>query len=304
VVAADTVLDKPRSAKAWGEMAARTGVAWILKPLGGKRSEKLIAKFGYARLAIALMVTALLSVIATIGLLLVVTEVVTSTLTKPAAIAQSVVDRILGRDPDDQGPEAVPDERMCAPVPRPQPAVLDPESLPTPSTTTSAPSARSGSPNATTAAPTPETFTPNTPLDSEGHLTPESARLMRQVPRGADPVRVETWLLYALSHPTDDPRADWDRFGDAYEKARITVRSSATGATRSTSAAENTETDSDPLALIMVIDDNPDYLPFVLPASAITAAMIYDEQISPTPAQQEAVLGRMLSACKPVSPSK
>lgn len=122
---------------------------------------------------------------------------------------------------------------------------------------------------------------------------------MRQVPRNADPVRAETWLLYAMSHPDNDPRSGWDQFGDPFEKARLELR--APESDRTSGGDRELGRDSDPLALVMAIDDNPDYLPFVLPAATSVTALINDKKLMATSAQQESVIMRMLEACTSVS---
>ena len=300
VVGADKVLDKPHSARAWGESLGRTGVAWALKPLGGKRSEQLIHRFGYQRLALGLVVSIILSIFLIAGAAAAVVVTVADAVTKPAAVAQSVVDKLLGRDNDGAESGFTSEERLCAPVPAPQPAELPMESLPTPSASP-APTRGSRAPS-TAPTPTPETFTPKPPLDQEGMLTEASKRFMRQVPRNADPVRAETWLLYVMSHPTDDPRSEWDRFGVAFDSARNASDSGGNGSpeSRNPSSTGDDLRSSDPLALVMAIDRRPDYLPFVLPAASIITALHLDEKLVLLPEQEESVITRMMNACKPI----
>jgi len=303
VVGADKVSKAPLSARAWGESLGRTSVAWALKPLGGKRSEQLIHRFGYQRLALGLVVSIILSIFLIAGVTAAVVVTVTDAVTKPAAVAQSVVDKLLGRDNDGAESGFTSEERLCAPVPAPQPAELPMESLPTPSTSP-APTRGSRAPS-TSPTPTPETFTPKPPLDQEGMLTEASKRFMRQVPRNADPVRAETWLLYVMSHPTDDPRSEWDRFGVVFDSAR---NASASGGnvspeSRNPSSTGDDLRSSDPLALVMAIDRRPDYLPFVLPAASIITALHLDEKLILLPEQEESVITRMMNACKPIPAS-
>lgn len=289
------VIDKPTSVKAWSIAGARSGVAMALTAVSGVFGgyiEQFIHKVGYKRLLIGAAVTALMSTFVIFVMVAAVVASVTEAVIKPVTVIGSMLDTIPGYGPDSEQMEGIP-HRMCTTQPAPR------------GRQTSGDEEGEGGEGL---------FVPDPAVDEEGKITEKARRLMvdPNVTSGkADPLRVETWMLYVLSHHDLDPKAQWDNFTDAYREAYEAVSTARGDVEDPTAPAKNSNsgepspapvrhvrTDITPIELVMHIDPRTFYDPFLLPAATMTSALALEEgMLNQTDEQLSTVLGRMSTLC-------
>ena len=315
----EEVIAKPKSVKAWSIAGARTAVAAGLTAVTGGAGvfiESFISKVGYKRLAIGAAATVIASLFMTFILLITVVAAVTETVTKPVSIIGSIMDSIPGFGPDDEQMEGIPD-RMCPmpPDPRaPQASLVTSTTAPTPTT-----SITPGDPDEPSAEPITEQssgFVPEPAIDKDGKITDKARALMSNpnIDKTTDPLRVETWMLYVMSHPDDDPKSQWDTFTGEYRAAYAYVAKERGLPETPTTTAVNSNkvntdgsepvglrpirTDITPIELVMSIDPNTFYDPFQLAAATMVSSMVLEKDfLNQTDDQVTAVVGRMQALC-------
>ena len=321
----EDVLAKPTSVKAWTVAGARTAVAAGLTYFTGgfgKWIEAAIHRIGYKRLLVGTLVTFLVTMTVATYMIFSVVAAVSETVTKPVSVIWSIIEDIPGFSKDDDSlTEGIPDH-MCRLPPEPRAAqTLTTTSSVAPTTEAVPADDPDGSESIsvpTSSTPTPDSgFVPEKAIGEGGKLTESATKLMTEVKvhgRGADPLMVETWLLYRMSHSEDDPKVGWDQFGAEYRTAYAYVAHER-GATETPPTAakdsnnlpsdgsepkglSNKRTDITPMELVMSMDPTPYYDPFQLAAATITSYLVLEPGfLSQTDDQVSAVIGRMNALC-------
>lgn len=322
VAGLDAALANPTSVKAWASTAARTAVAAGLTYVGlgafGGKVEELIHRIGYKRIAICLAVLMSVQAVCALVFLMFSAAIATEVIAKPMGVVSSILRHIpgLSNEEDEEALKDMP-SNLCRAVPEPRPH-SDPSSPPDTDAVT-APVTPSVTEGDTTEGTEPVSghespaggFTPPRAIDEQGHITEDARDLMRQVPNGADPLYTESWMLYVLSHPKDDPYVQWDAFRPMFAASYHYVESKKKPNKQqvSTSPGEPlpplkrgnrvNETPT-PLEIVMHIDQGTYYDPFTLAASTMTASLIMEDDgflTITSPDQESAVIGRMQAVC-------
>ena len=314
VVGVERVLDNPTSVKAWTVAGARTAIAAGLSAAGlgvmGKKVEELLHRIGYKRLAIGLAVVMVLQAFIAGMVIIMAVVIAEETVLKPASIIASVAGKLSSLFDGDQGSKDVKSVpgHICKPVPKPRAAATPPTAVPAhDKSTTDAP------------AHAPDAFTPPPAVDENGKLIPEAARLMTEVPHGAQALQAETWMLYVMSHPKDDPKSSWDAFAEVYNRALKVVADKKDRANNRTPTTTTPRTAPDrldqrkivtPVEIAMQIDPTTFYEPFELAAATMTASLMLENEkemnghpdrnphiVRYTDEQMASVLGRLTALC-------
>lgn len=270
----------PTSLKTWAVAGARTALATGLSSAGfgvaGKSVEELIHRAGYRRIIIGLALAAALAVLTVTTILVMSVVVAEETILKPVSVVASVMGKLSPLFGGNEGKDisGVP-RHLCKPVPSP-------------------------GAGATPSGGDPSPFIPLPALDTNGRMTPETARLMREVPRGAQVLQAETWMMYVMSHPKDDPLSNWNVFAVPYEKALHHI--SAVKSARTVAVT--------PIEIAMRIDPSASYDPFELAAASMASSLILENEketggkpdhdphiVRYNEEQIASVTGRMMSLC-------
>lgn len=311
----DQALTRPSSIKGWSVVAGRTAVSAGLTAVTGAFGtyiEDFLHRVGYKRLIIWI---AALSVVLTISagfMTMIVVASISETVLHPLSVAASLLGKVPGVGESDERRliESAP-KYLCRPVAVPHaaaaavPDTVADGAVPATAEEDEPPSDGEGAPEVTESY-----FVPKVAIGEDGRLTDAAKDLMRHVPRFANPLRTETWMLYVLAHPDDDPNSDWDAFKPLYETSRAYVSSQKNpyDMQKSTSPAIGSSTtdkhpdkiiDSDmtPMELVMGIDPSPFYDPFALAAATMTSSLILDNFLDGDDGDKKAALSRMETAC-------
>lgn len=305
----EEIAARPTSIKAWATTGVRTGVTMALSSVTGVFGgyiEEIIHKIGYKRILWGLGATAVFTAFITFVMAATLVASVTEAVVKPVTVIGSLMDFVPGYGPDDDQLKGIPD-RVCPVPPKPRAGQ-------TVYVETQTPTEDGGVETTTVAQESNGGFIPEPAIGEDGKVTDEARALMRNpgITRNVDPLRVETWMLYALSHPKDDPKAQWDEFGTQYRMAYNFVARQKGEPELSDEPAQNSNrsvnvepqglkpvrTDITPMEMVMQIDPTAYYEPFRLAAATMTATLALEEdRLNQTDDQLSAVIGRMQALC-------
>jgi hypothetical protein len=204
---------------------------------------------------------------------------------QPIYIANVIVTRLFGASGPTGESIAAPD--ICVPPP----STANPMSLPptyAPVTTSAAePSPGESAPTdeqpplegveMTTVPPAP----PPAVLGTDGKPTEAAHRIMSEVPKGADMVVAEGYLLYRFAHPDGQFPRSWGEWVDTFYDTTSTMSSDA-------SASD----------VVATMDPNADYRPYLLASAATTYKMVKEQRLSGDSKRVTALLSEIMHTCE------
>lgn len=133
--------------------------------------------------------------------------------------------------------------------------------------------------------------TPPASIGLNGKPTEKTRELLWGIPEGADARQAESWLLYALTHPSSDPLTEWNAFA-----ARFAEELSAVGDGSGEDRAHTGET-ANSLDIVRRIDVTPYYEAHTLAAAVGIANLNRVGRLALTNEQRENLHSRVLSGC-------
>lgn len=275
----DRVAEDPTSKRAVASAVMRTGVTAGLASLIGtpaaSATEEVLHNIGYRRAIGITLAVSFLSLAAVVMAVFMVFTMVASVASAP----MRVIEALFGGD-DSSQEDATPLAELCV--------------IPSPTTITAAP--------LTTAAPVPpeESSVDGEPappvsespsalpaaIGSDGKVTPETREVVSKVPRGADPLRAESFILYSLSHPHNSHT--WDDFEHQFTPAHDAVK--ARGVTN-----ENIPVTAS--AVVKEIDPDANLAPYTLVSASAVAKLMNDGYVKVAEDRQGAALERVQALC-------
>lgn len=322
LVGFDEVLRNPKSVKAWAVAGTRSAIAAGLTFVAGTAGvyiEKIIHRFGYKKLAIMAAISMTLQIITAVMFLMLAASVASETIAKPLGIVSSIMKFIpgLGDDESKNEMETAPGN-ICKAQPEPRARYVS-EHEHMESTTEDSPLPPiEGAPDSTetteTETPSSGGYTPPSAFNEDGSVTADAKELMRKIPNGSDALLAETWLLYALSHQSDDQYYKWEDFRPMYATAYHYVedKKKTHDQQQSTSPKQKGESlpklkkvdladeTPTPMEIAMNIDQGTYYEPFSLAAATMTASLIMEDDgylTVTSPSEESAVIGRVQTLC-------
>lgn len=276
----DRVAEDPTSKRAVASAVMRTGVTAGLASLIGtpaaSATEEVLHNIGYRRAIVITLAVSFLSLAAVVMAVFMVFTMVASVASAPLR----VIEALFGGD-DSSQEDATPLAELCV--------IPSPTTIPAAPLTTAAPvppeeSSVDGEP-----APPPVSESPSAlpaAIGSDGKVTTETREVVSKVPRGADPLRAESFILYSLSHPHDAPT--WDDFEHQFTPTRDAVK--ARGVT-------GTDVPVTASAVVKEIDPDANIAPYTLVSASAVAKLMNDGYVKVAEDRQGAALERVQALC-------
>ena len=275
----DRVAEDPTSKRAVASAVMRTGVTAGLASLIGtpaaSATEEVLHNIGYRRAIVITLAVSFLSLATVVMAVFMVFTMVASVASAPLR----VIEALFGGD-DSSQEDATPLAELCV--------IPSPTTIPAAPLTTAAPvppeeSSVDGEP-----AP-PVSESPSAlpaAIGSDGKVTPETREVVSKVPRGADPLRAESFILYSLSHPHNSHT--WDDFEHQFTPAHDAVK--ARGVTN-----ENIPVTAS--AVVKEIDPDANIAPYTLVSASAVAKLMNDGYVKVAEDRQGAALERVQALC-------
>lgn len=293
--------ERPGSLKVWITVAGRSAVSAGLSYLGlgklGSWAEDVIHRIGYKRLIVIIAISAVMTFVMSACAVMMFVASISDTVLKPVGVVAS----LLGTAPDKAGgaSENIP-KNMCRPAPAPRSVGVTeiPETAPL----------EDGA-ETDVEGPGVGGFTPESVFNEDGRLTESATSLMKDIPRGTPSLLAETWMLYVMAHPRDDPSAQWEAFVTTYDysKAFVSHHKTSDEVQKSTSpdtpVGKDSQTEKDspvevsPIEIVMNMDSGPFYDAFTLAAATMTASLVMDNYVTADDQDKRALSNRMESLC-------